>query len=85
MRFYSMSYFDVLKLSIKVFIQLYDNINIVRAEENINDVTRNSTLLGGGSEYIQQCKDILEKGISVEEEPSLDREGFKQMKTLFSK
>jgi hypothetical protein len=85
MRFYGTSYKDVLQLPIKVFINLFETISIVRAEENINDVRRNATLLGGGEEYMKWCMDTLEEGIRIEKDDGFDKQAFDNMKTLFSK
>lgn len=84
MRFYGMTYWEVLDTPIAAFWMLHRNIDRLRAEEDLRRLENTMMAHAGSKEGLEKYRTKLlgEIGVVFVEKPVFDREGLKSLKEL---
>lgn len=84
MRFYGLSYWDVMDTPIRAFWELNRNVDRIAAEEERRRFETEVTAASGNGETIQKYAESLhnQMGAVIVEKARLDREGLHALKGL---
>ena len=82
MHFYAMSYPALLALPIGVFWGLARNIDRLRADEDLRQLSVIGAAIAGGDDFVEGLKEQRGRIVTAERKSGFDREGFKRLRVM---